>query len=150
MRTASAWDGFVKSDSPDGLYEAVFDDAGEICMGGPVAGTLVIREKETGRIVARMDDANGAFVWAADSGALAYPKWTADRCQKLAVVWIPGASQALADSTFAVLELESFEDGVVEGIDSPISHPRRIRVRFERRRPRGWIFWRGRSSRADG
>lgn len=130
MKAASSWEYFAKAESPNGLYEAIFDDAGEICMGGPAVGTLTITEKKTGRQIARIEDANGAFVWATDSGAVAYPKWNSRRYQNLAIVWIPEASHDISEDTFRVLELGSFDDGLIEGIDSPIHKPQRVSIRF--------------------
>lgn len=129
MKAASAWHDTARLDSPDGRYEAVYQDSVEICMGGPTVGTLIVREKESERIVCRLSSANGAFVWAEDSRALAYPLWTRDRCQKLAVLWLPQGRHRVAEGTYSVLELERFADGLVEGVDSPIYKPRPIQVR---------------------
>jgi hypothetical protein len=134
MKAASSWDYFARSESPNGLYEAVFDNAGEICMGGPAVGTLTVREKQTGRMIVSIDDANGAFVWSLDSSALAYPKWNSRRYQNLAVVWIPDATSDISDDTFRVLELESFENGIIQGVDSPIHRPQKINIQFTRRK----------------
>jgi hypothetical protein len=126
VKANSSYDYFAKVESPNGLYEAVFDNAGEICMGGPAVGTLTITEKTTGRRIACAQDANGAFIWASDSSAIAYPKWNSRRYQNLAIIRIPEGSHEISDDVFRVLELESFESGLVEGVDSPIHNPRRV------------------------
>jgi hypothetical protein len=125
----SAWIDTVTGESPDGRYVAIYDRSVEIAMGGPTVGRLVIRLRDTKAQIAVFTDAGPSFVWAEDSSAIAFPRWTYDRMQRLAVLPLPGSKAKTLETLYSVLELHRFADGVVTGIDSPISHPREIRVR---------------------
>ena len=119
----SAWDSFAKADSPNGQFAAVYDDAMEIAMGAPMSGVLKITEKKTGNCIAELSSANGSFVWASDSSALAFPRWTRKKMQQLIVLLLPEGKALPLAGEYHVLELGSFYDGLIEGIDSPIHHP---------------------------
>ena len=128
----SAWDSFARQDSPNGRFEAVFDRAIEIAMGGPTRGVLRIVEKKTGESVIEVSDANGAFVWASDSSALALPRWTRERKQQLVVVSMDTGRHKALDGEYRVLELNCFTDGFIAGVDSPVHRPVEIRVQVSR------------------
>lgn len=124
----SPWIDTATADSPDGRYVAVYDRSVEIAMGGPTVGRLVIRRRDSGAQVAVFTDAGASFVWAADASALAFPRWTFDRMQHLAVLHLPTAQSKTFEALYSVLELHAFVDGVIRGVDSPIHQPREIRV----------------------
>jgi hypothetical protein len=124
----SPWDYSASEESPDRRFVVIYDEAGEIAMGGPTVGRLVVRLRASGTRVAEFNDAGASFVWAEDSSAVAFPRWTFDRMQYLAILRLPGAKLETLDTRYSVLQLESFIDGVVVGIASPIHHPREIRV----------------------
>jgi hypothetical protein len=128
----SPWDSFARQESPDGRYVAVYDGGMEIAMGGPTHGLLKITEKKSGDSVIELSDANGSFVWSSDSGALALPRWIPGRNQKLVVVRLDTGRHESTDGEYRVLELSSFVDGVVIGIDSPIHRPVEICVSVKR------------------
>lgn len=116
--------------SPDGRFKAIMDIAYEIRMGAPTAGTLLITDSaDKGRVLVRVESCNPSVVWAADSNALAVPQWTPELMQRLCIVSMSTRTVRKFDDPFSVLELHSFADGVVRGIDSPIHHPRQITVR---------------------
>jgi hypothetical protein len=124
----SPWIDSASEESPDGRYVAMFDQAVEIAMGGPTAGRLVVRLRESGARVAGFTDAGPSFVWAADSSALAFPHWTVDRTQRISILSVPGVKLKTLEAQYSVLQLQSFADGIIVGIDSPIHYPREIRV----------------------
>jgi hypothetical protein len=124
----SPWADSTSQESPDGRFVAIFDQSVEIAMGGPSAGRLVIRAKVSGTRIAEFTDAGASFVWASDSSAVAFPRWMNDRTQRLAVLSVPSARVTTLPTVYSVLQLESFKEGVVSGIDSPIHHPIEIRV----------------------
>lgn len=128
MSAISPWNGEARATSPDGRYEAVFSDACEICMGGPVIGDITLLDARNKRPVVRLSGVNGSMVWSADSLAIAYPKWQENRLQHLAVYRLADRVEEIIPADFSVLELSRFRNGVVEGIDSPIHLPRGIRV----------------------
>jgi hypothetical protein len=96
-------------------------------MGAPTSGTLVISEnRQDGQVLSRHMSCNPSFVWSGDSSAIAAPQWTPDRQQRLTVISVPSGQVSAAPGEFSVLELHSFEDGVVRGVDSPAYMPREI------------------------
>lgn len=124
----SPWIDTASAASPDGRYSAVYDRSVEIAMGGPTVGRLVIRSRDTGAQIAVFTDAGPSFVWAADASAIAFPRWTLDRMQHLAILQLPAVKLVQLETLYSVLELHAFVNGVVIGIDSPIHQPREIRV----------------------
>ncbi|HEX2100563.1 MAG TPA: hypothetical protein VHF69_07875 [Candidatus Synoicihabitans sp.] len=125
----SPWVDAASAESPDGRFVAIYDQAGEVAMGGPTAGRLVIKSRESGKRVAEYTDAGASFVWSADSSAVAFPRWTFDRMQHLAVLKLAPKELTTLNGLYSVLQLHSFSDGVIVGIDSPIHCPREVRVR---------------------
>jgi hypothetical protein len=90
----------------------------------------VILEKKSGKCVVAIRDANGSFVWASDSKALAFPRWTRGLMPQLVVLSVPGGATQVVGDEYRVLELISFDEGVVEGIDSRIYRPAGVAVKI--------------------
>lgn len=124
----SPWDAFAKVDSPDGCYYAVYDNAAEVAMGAPTCGMLTILEKATGRCIAEFHDANASFIWSADVTALAFPRWTKSRKQQLVIFYLRERRERTLSGEYRVMQLESFFNHIVEGIDSPTYHPVKISI----------------------
>lgn len=124
----SAWDSFAKKESPDGRFIATYNDAMEIAMGAPTRGVIKISEKKDGAIIAALGDANGSFIWSADSSSLAFPRWTRSRMQQLVIVRLPQGKIEPLEGEYRVLELESFDQDLIEGIDSPIHRPSKVSI----------------------
>lgn len=95
-------------------------------MGAPTCGVLRVSNGM------RLKDSNPSFIWSADSKYLAVPEWTQLRLrglvQRLAVLSVDQREVRYAPGMFRVLELHSFEDSVIQGIDSPAHSPCSIRV----------------------
>ena len=125
----SPWDYFVQMDSPNGHFAAIYDDAMEIAMGAPTRGVLKISEKQSGRCIVQVTNANASFVWSSDSAALAVPQWTPKRMQQLLIVSIPHGTIKPINGNYRVLQLASFHEGMVAGVDSPIHRPTKIAVK---------------------
>ena len=121
--TVSPWDDFAEVDSPDGRYTAIFDNAMEIAMGAPTRGILKITAKESGHCIAEISGANASFIWSTDSARLALPQWTRERMQRLMVISIPHGATQILEGEYRVLQLESFQHGLIQGVDSPIYQP---------------------------
>ena len=115
-----AWEAVLPS--PDGRMTARIDGAMEIAMGAPSAGRLII---STG---IALDACNPSIAWSHDSRYLAVPRWTPDRAQQLVIVDVEQGTTRVAPGRYRVLQLESFDEGVVRGVDSPIHQPRPIAV----------------------
>jgi hypothetical protein len=121
----SPWTDSVDRTSPDGRYRAAITDAVEIAMGAPTSGTLLITEIADGsHTIACFEGCSPSLVWSSDSNALAVPRWTRDRRQKLSVVAVPSGLIVAEAEGFRVLELQEFEGGIVKGVDSPAYMPR--------------------------
>ena len=105
MSTAiSPWSMSAERVSPDGRYRAAIPQAGEIGMGAPTSGVLVISEnRDGGRVVARVDSCNPSCVWSDDSRAIACPQWTRSRQQRLCIVSVPSGIVRLAADEYRVL-----------------------------------------------
>jgi len=126
----SPWELFARKDSPDGLSIATFDDAFEIAMGAPTRGTLTVTKAGYDQPISVIHDASGSVVWSSDSKMLAFPRWTENRDQNLCVLnLIDGKIEATA-GRYDVLQLDSFHDGLVVGVDSPIYRPKQVRIQI--------------------
>ncbi|MET0395491.1 MAG: hypothetical protein ABW277_01560 [Longimicrobiaceae bacterium] len=108
--------------SPDGAWSVTYSDSCEIAMGAPVSGTLTVSNGMEIRCC------NGSLVWSGDSRYLAVPQWTRSRMQRLVVVDLPRRRACYTDREFNVLELHSFANGVISGIDSPVHRPAPVAV----------------------
>src|SRR4051812_18145548 len=130
--TISPWSECVDSLSPDGRFRAIMSKAEEIAMGGPTGGTLVVLDNHrAGRMCAKLDWCSPSIAWSSVSSALAVPRWTSQRNQRLCIVSLPnGTIQEVLDP-FRVLELHSFGEGILRGVDSPAHMPRTIEFSVE-------------------
>ena len=121
----SAWNWTVSLDSPDGSLNASIDDASEIGMGAPTRGELSI---SNGIVI---PNCGPSIVWSDDSAFLAAPQWQPydnGHYQRLLIVSIAHRSWQLLGSRYSVLELASFDHGVVRGTNSPAHNPTPIEL----------------------
>lgn len=118
----SPWTDSVYLTSPDGKLTAVIDDASEVGQGAPTYGILNISNGMSYR------SCNPSIVWSDNSRYLAVPQWTRERDQRLLVISLEDQSSGYAPGLFRVLELHSFLNGKIKGIDSPIYQPREIEI----------------------
>lgn len=131
MSPISPWSGDADCTSPDGRFRATIFDAIPIAMGGPTRGLLIVTDIQTGREVTRLDSCNPCVAWSNDSAALAVPQWTNDLKQHLCVLFVANGSIRRIAEDFSVLEIQSFENGRIRVIDSPIYMPRTLEISFE-------------------
>ena len=126
----SPWAESADKTSPDGRYRATIADAIEIRMGAPTSGRLAITDNlHGGQALIALDQCNPSFVWSTNSDALAVPRWTRDLQQRLLVIAVPSGHTTEVPDEFRLLELHSFDEGVVHGVDSPLHMPVRVQVR---------------------
>jgi len=118
----SPWTDSVYLSSPDGKLTAAIDDASEVGQGAPTSGILNISNGISYR------GCNPSIVWSDDSQYLAVPQWTRERDQRLLVISLRDKSFGYAPGVFSVLELHSFLNGKIRGIDSPIYQSREIEI----------------------
>lgn len=110
----SPWSDSVFLTSPNGKFSAAIDDAGEIAMGAPTSGVLKISGGLT------YQSCSPSIVWSDDSRHLAVPQWTFRRQQRLMVISIEKRRAGYLPGIFRVLELHSFSNGKIAGVDSSI------------------------------
>ena len=85
-------------------------------MGAPTRGRLRVSNGIT------VESCNPSLVWSDDSEFLAVPKWVG-RSQKLMVISVTRRQCQYSRVTYEVLELHSFSNGVMCGMDSPHYRP---------------------------
>ena len=68
--------------------------------------------------------ATACFLFSEDSKFLAFSEWTADKMQIVKVVCLADMSVKTAGKPKRVVEFLSFDDGVLEILDSPIFMPK--------------------------
>jgi hypothetical protein len=84
-------------------------------MGAPTAGRLEIGDK------IKLENCNPSMIWSDDSRYLAVPQWQGrDAHQRLVVLDLATGVMLFDSVEYRVLQLESFTEGVIRGVDSPI------------------------------
>jgi hypothetical protein len=129
----SPWDHFAEKRSPDARFVAVFDDAMEIAMGGPLRGVLRVRGGVETKPIIQIENAGSSFVWSSDSKVIAVPRWTDRRKQRICFVSVPSGEIDELAEIYDVVQLESFDECRLIGADSPIYRPRPIDLTFRQR-----------------
>ena len=158
----SAWDYEANACSSDGKFSAKFEGC-EVAMGAPTLGELRLfinskhyinlknelsnHEKRLSNLdqnLVKDDDAlqillseraTACFLFSEDSKFLAFSEWTADKMQIVKVVRLDDMSIKTAGKPKRVVEFLSFDDSLLEILDSPIFMPKNytldIRTLFE-------------------
>lgn len=158
----SAWDYEAKVCSSDGKFSAKFEGC-EVAMGAPTLGELRLfinsehclnlknkfsnhakRLLNLDQNLVKDDDAlqillseraTACFLFSDDSKFLAFSEWTADKMQIVKVVRLADMSIKTVGKPKRVVEFLSFNDGLLEILDSPIFMPKNytldIRTLFE-------------------
>nr|WP_314541987.1 flagellar protein [uncultured Campylobacter sp.] len=157
---SSAWDYEANACSSDGKFSAKFEGC-EVAMGAPTLGELRLfiskyclklknepsnHEKRLSNFdqnLVKDDDAlqillseraTACFLFSEDSKFLAFSEWTADKMQIVKVVHLADMSIKTDNRRKRVVEFLSFDDGLLEILDSPIFMPKNytldIRILF--------------------
>ena len=148
---SSAWDYEVNACSSDGKFSAKFEGC-EVAMGAPTLGELrlfinskhylnlknelsnhakrlsnldqnLVKDGSTHQILLS-ERATACFLFSGDSKFLAFSEWTADKMQIIKVVRLADMSIKTTGKPKRVVEFLSFNDGVLEILDSPIFMPK--------------------------
>lgn len=147
---SSAWDYEANACSSDGKFSAKFEGC-EVAMGAPTLGELrlfinsehyinlknefsnhaktslmdqnLVKDDDTLQILLS-ERATACFLFSEDSKFLAFSEWTADKMQIVKVVRLADMSIKTAGKPKRVVEFLSFDDGVLEILDSPIFMPK--------------------------
>lgn len=158
---SSAWDYEANACSSDGKFSAKFKGC-EVAMGAPTIGELrlfansehclnlknelsnhektssvdqnLVKDGSTHQILLS-ERATACFLFSDDSKFLAFSEWTADKKQIVKVARLADMSIKTDNKCKRVVEFLSFDDGVLEILDSPIFMPKNytldIRTLFE-------------------
>ena len=144
---SSAWDYEANACSSDGKFSAKFEGC-EVAMGAPTIGELrlfinsehylnlknepsnhekrllnldqnLVKDDDTLQILLS-ERATACFLFSEDSKFLAFSEWTADKMQIVKVVHLADMSIKTDNKRKRVVEFLSFDDGILEILDSPI------------------------------
>ena len=147
---SSAWDYEANACSSDGKFSAKFEGC-EVAMGAPTLGELrlfvnskhylnlknellnnakissvnqiLVKDGSTDQILLS-DRATACFLFSKNSRFLAFCEWTADKMQIIKVVRLADMSIKTDNKRKRVVEFLSFDDGLLEILDSPIFMPK--------------------------
>ena len=147
---SSAWDYEANACSSDGKFSAKFEGC-EVAMGAPTIGELrlfvnsehylnlknelsnhaktssvdqnLVKDDDTLQILLS-ERATACFLFSEDSKFLTFSEWTADKMQIVKVVRLADMSIKTAGKPKRVVEFLSFDDGLLEILDSPIFMPK--------------------------
>ena len=147
---SSAWDYEANACSSDGKFSAKFEGC-EVAMGAPTLGELRLfinskhclnlknelsNHEKTSSVdqnlakygsadqILLSEKATACFLFSKDSKFLAFSEWTSDKMQIVKVVRLTDMSIKTAGKPKRVVEFLSFDDGVLEILDSPIFMPK--------------------------
>jgi hypothetical protein len=148
---SSAWDYEANACSSDGKFSAKFEGC-EVAMGAPTLGELRLfvnsehclnlknkpsnHEKRLSNLdqnlvkdsnahqILLSDRATACFLFSDDSKFLAFSEWTADKMQIVKILRLADMSIKTDNKRKRVVEFLSFDDGLLEILDSPIFMPK--------------------------
>lgn len=135
----SPWMDSGKVFSPNKQLYAEFISEHEVCQGGPIFGYLKINDDKI------ISNCSSSFVWSDDSKFIAVPVWDTKRNQLLGLYDVTtGILRHLKSKAkgrffgffpynkpYTVLELSSFSNGIIKGVNSPVYKPIAINVAIE-------------------
>ena len=147
---SSAWDYEANACSSDGKFSAKFEGC-EVAMGAPTLGELrlfinsehclnlknelsnhaktssvnqnLVKDGSADQILLSKR-ATACFLFSDDSKFLAFSEWTADKMQIIKIVRLADMSIKTDNRRKRVVEFLSFDDGLLEILDSPIFMPK--------------------------
>lgn len=147
---SSAWDYEANACSKDGKFSAKFEGC-EVAMGAPTIGELrlfinsehypnlknelsnhtkissvnqnLVKDGSTHQILLS-ERATACFLFSKDSKFFAFCEWMADKMQIVKILRLADMSIKTDNKRKRVVEFLSFDDGVLEILDSPIFMPK--------------------------
>ena len=148
---SSAWDYEANACSSDGKFSAKFEGC-EVAMGAPTLGELrlfvnsehclnlknelsnhtkissvnqnLVKDGSTHQILLS-ERATACFLFSKDSKFFAFCEWMADKMQIVKILRLADMSIKTDNRRKRVVEFLSFDDGVLEILDSPIFMPKK-------------------------
>lgn len=147
---SSAWDYEANACSSDGKFSAKFEGC-EVTMGAPTLGELrlfvnsehyinlknelsnhaktssvdqnLVKDGSADQILLS-ERATACFLFSKGSKFLAFSEWTADKMQIVKILRLVDMSIKTDNNRKRVVEFLSFDDGLLEILDSPIFMPK--------------------------
>lgn len=109
--------------SPNKLYKLVYYSLSEIAMGAPLGGSCFLEDNAFTKIKIH-DWCGGPPVWDTEGQRFAVPIWTRSllkgTVQQIGIVDVAVMELVIFAKTFRVLDLHSFDNNIISGLDSPI------------------------------
>lgn len=117
------WQRSLSLESPNRTMWAEIDNAGEVSMGNPTIGTLIL---STG---VEIENCNPSFIWSDNSKYLAVPQYTFNRFwgrgkQKLLVINVIESSAWLSPKLAHYMQPKTFRGGKVTVTLNPFHKPK--------------------------
>lgn len=115
--------------SSDKIHKVVYYDLSEIAMGAPLGGTCYLETIDQQKYKIH-DWCGGPPVWESEGQLVAIPIWTKTflkgTVQRIGLVDVKTKELTIFSKTFDVLDLHSFDNKTISGIDSPIYKKRAV------------------------
>ncbi|OUT15403.1 flagellar protein [Campylobacter concisus] len=119
---SSAWDYEANVCSSDGKFSAKFEGC-EVAKRLSNFDQNLVKDDDALQILLS-ERATACFLFSEDSKFLAFSEWTADKMQIVKVVHLADMSIKTDNRRKRVVEFLSFDDGLLEILDSPIFMPK--------------------------
>jgi hypothetical protein len=123
-----------KAFSPKGTQKLTYGELNEIAMGAPIGGPCYLELGDKQRIKIH-DWCGGPPAWETDGDLVAIPIWTRNilgTVQQIGIVDTRKGELKIFKKTFDVLDIRSFDKGIVYGYDSPIYKAKTVTFDIEK------------------
>jgi hypothetical protein len=120
--------------SPTGTQKLIYRDLNEIAMGAPMGGQCYLETGDKQKIKIH-DWCGGPPAWDSEGDLVAIPIWTRKFLgtgQKIGIVDTIKRELKIFKKTFDVLDIRSFDKGIVYGYDSPIYKTKTVAFNIEK------------------
>lgn len=120
--------------SPKGKQKLIYGDLNEIAMGAPIGGQCYLETEDKQKLKIH-DWCGGPPAWDTDGDLVAIPIWTRKflgTVQQIGIVDTIKGELKIFKKTFDVLDIRSFDKGIVYGHDSPISKTKTVTFNIEK------------------
>ncbi|MFD2908078.1 hypothetical protein ACFSX9_04945 [Flavobacterium ardleyense] len=128
---------YKKLASATALHQVVYYDLNEIGMSGPLGGKCFIENSKGLKIKLNYWCA-GPPVWETSGKLVAIPIWTNHEfkgiIQHIGLFNIETSVLKIFSKSFTLLDLRSFEQGIIQGFDSPLYKTKTVNFDIESER----------------
>lgn len=123
-----------KAFSPKGTQKLIYGDLNEIAMGAPIGGQCYLETEDKKKIKIH-DWCGGPPAWDTDGDLVAIPIWTRKflrTVQQIGIVDTIKGELKIFKKTFDVLDIRTFDKGIIYGYDSPIYKTKTVTFDIEK------------------